>query len=166
MHLIKWLTPWLLLAFETALLCLIATESWLPEKNRWHMSLVRFSEATMAVSLLLMLVIPLSVTLVSHSSKSVTEIFYHKSYEAIFDTHQHILQNNDESSIKTEATGALSQFKSTKVNLSQKSGYLASNMASYIAVTVLEVLILPFLFGLLIFWLCTTLIKRHRHWRK
>ncbi|WP_263078203.1 hypothetical protein [Endozoicomonas sp. Mp262] len=165
MHLIKWMTPWLLLLSEAALLCLIAADSWLSHKTRWQMSLIRCSEATLAVTLLLMVVIPASVFLVSHSSKAVTQVFYNKSYQAIVDTHEHILQDADASSIKSEASSALSQFKSAKVKVSQKSSYLATNITRYIAIAALEVFLLPLLFGALMFWLCISLIKRHRHWQ-
>ncbi len=164
LHLTQWLFPWLLLITEIALVALVAADTWLAPKNRWHMSIIRCSESTLAASLLVMVVFPVSVSLVSHSSKAVTELLYHQSYQAIVDTHQHILQNTDKNSIKSEASRSLSQFKTTKVQLSKKASYLATNMARYIAVAVLEVFLLPLLFSLLIFWLCTRLIKRHRHW--
>ncbi len=165
MHLIKWMTPWLLLLSETALLCLIAADSWLSTKNRWQMSLIRCSEATLAIAILLMIVIPSSVFLVSHSSKAVTEIFYNESYQAIVDTHEHILQDTDASSIKSEASSAISQFKSAKIKVSQKANYLATNITRYIAIATLEVLLLPLLFCGLMLWLSIALIKRHRHWQ-
>lgn len=166
MNLIKWLTPWLLLTIQLALFCLIAVWGWLPGKSHWYAPLVRCSETLIAFSLLLTVIIPLSITLVSYASKSVTEISHHKSYKEIVNTHHHILQNKDEDSIKNQATGALNTFKMIKNNLTQKARHIASNISTYIAVSFLEVFILPIFFSLFIFCLYTKIIKRYSHVKK
>ena len=118
----------------------------------------------MIVSLLLVLIFPLSVSTVNHASKALTKALYHQSYQAIEDTRQHILGSGKETSIKGDASSSLEQFKNIKTKMSEKSNYLATNLTRYVAVMILEVFFLPVFFSVLMLWFCRSLLRRHRHW--
>ena len=161
---IQWLTPWLVLVAEAGMIAIVFSDTWISTRNRWHMSFIRFGEGALIIVILLTVIFPLSVNTVSKTSKAVTEALFHDSYHAIEDTRQHILQGDDSVSIKDDASGSLKQFKNIKVKLSDKAGYLTTNMTRYVAVTLLEVFILPILFILLMLWCFRSLLRRHRHW--
>ena len=128
------------------------------------MSLIRLGEGILVVVALLAVIFPLSVYLVSHSSTAVTESMFNESYDAMVDTHQHLLGNDDGASIKKDASSTLKQFSAIRVNLSEKSSYIASNLTRYIAATLLEVFLLPLMFTAFILWFVRALIRRHKHW--
>ena len=164
LELIQWLTPWLILVAEVALVSIVMADTWVSTRSRWHMSLIRFGEGALIVALLLVVIFPLSVNGVRQSSEAITKALYHNSYEAISDTREHILPEKAAASIKSDASASLAQFKSSRVKLSEKSSYLATHLTRYVAVTLLEVFLLPLMFSLLMFWIFQSLIRRHRHW--
>lgn len=161
---VQWLTPWLILVGEVGMVAIVFADTWLSTRNRWHMSLIRFGEGALIIVVLLGVIFPLSVNAVSKTSSAVTEILFHDSYQAIDDTRQHILRGDDGVSIKDDASSSLEQFKSIKVKLSDKTNYLATNMTHYVAITLLEVFLLPILFTLFMLWCFRSLLQRHRHW--
>jgi hypothetical protein len=164
LELVQWLTPWLVLLAEIGFMAILIADTWLSAKNRWHMSLIRFGEGMVIAAVLLVLIFPLSIHLVKRSSDAVTASLYHESYQAIVNTHNHILGEKNTASIKEDASGSLTQFKNARVKLSEKSSYLASNLTRYVAVTLMEVFLLPILFTLLLLWSTRSLIRRHTHW--
>lgn len=161
---IQWLTPWLVLVAEVGMIAIISADTWLSTRNRWYMSLIRFGEGALIIAILLAVIFPLSVNAVSKTSKAATEALFHDSYQAIEDTRQHILRGDDGPSIKDDASGSLRQFRNIKVKLSDKTSYLAASTTRYVAVTLLEVFLLPIVFALLMLWCFRALLRRHRHW--
>lgn len=166
LELIQWLTPWLIITAEIGLLSIVAADTWLTSNNRWHMSLIRFGEGAVMIAVVLVLIAPLSVQLVNKASNAVTSALFDKSYQAVVDTHKHIMSTNEDGSIKESASGSLTQFKNVRVKLSEKSNYLATNLSRYVAVTVMEVFLLPVLFSLIMLWFARSLIRRHPHWSR
>ena len=162
--LFQWLSPWLIVLALSGLLAIVTADTWLSTRNRWHMSLIRLGEGAVIVVVLLVLVFPLAINLVSHSSDAVTRMLHHESYQAVKDSREHILGDTSGTSIKDDASASLSQFKTVKANLSVKSSYLTSHLTQYAASTFLEVFLLPMLFSLLMLWLLRSLVRRHRHW--
>ncbi|WP_062270028.1 hypothetical protein [Endozoicomonas arenosclerae] len=164
LQLVQWLTPWLILTAEIGLVAILIADTWLSAKNRWHMSLIRFGEGAVITVLLLVVIFPFSIHMVRQSSEAVTESLYQESYQAVVNTHDHILGGSSAASIKDDASGSLTQFKNARVKLSEKSSYLASNLTRYVAVTMMEVFLLPMLFTLFLLWLTRSIIRRHAHW--
>ncbi|KEQ18833.1 hypothetical protein [Endozoicomonas numazuensis] len=164
LKLVQWLTPWLILVAEAGLLSILIADTWLSAKNRWHMSLIRFGEGAVITVLLLVIIFPFSINLVRQSSEAVTESLYHESYQALLNTQEHILSSSNAASIKDDASETLALFKNARVKLSEKSSYLASNLTRYVAVTMMEVFLLPMLFTLFLLWLTRSIIRRHTHW--
>ncbi|WP_419834815.1 hypothetical protein [Endozoicomonas atrinae] len=164
--LVQWMTPWLVIMAEVGLMAIISANLWLSASNRWYMSLIRFGETILIAVSLLVIIFPLAVHGVSRASSAVTETLFHNSYQAVSDTRQHILGSDDSASIKEDASSSLEKFKSIKVNLSEKSGYLSTHLTRYVAVTLLEVFILPLMFSLFLLWLFQALVRRHRHWNR
>lgn len=162
---IQWLTPWLVLVAEVGMIAIVATDTWLPTRSRLHMSLIRFGEGVLIIVFLLAFIFPLSVNAVSKTSQAVTEALFHDSYHAIRDTRHHILKGDSYKSIKDDASSSLEQFSNIKVKLSEKTSHLATNMTRYVAITLLEVFILPILFTLLMLWCFRALLRRHSYWR-
>ncbi|MGI9281140.1 MAG: hypothetical protein ACR2PX_16155 [Endozoicomonas sp.] len=145
LKLVQWLTPWLILVGQAGLLSILIADTWLSAKNRWHMSLIRFGEGAVITVLLLVIIFPFSINLVRQSSEAVTESLYHESYQALLNTQEHILGSSSSASIKDDASDSIALFKNARVKLSEKSSYLASNLTRYVAVTMMEVFLLPLL---------------------
>lgn len=160
--LVQWLTPWLVVLAQVGLTAIVGAGLWLSDRNRWHIALVRFGECILISVTVLVLVFPLAVHGVSRASTAVTGSLFHSSYQAVDDTRQHLLGNQDSVSIKEDASSTLEQFKSVRVSLAEKSSYLSSHLTRYAAATLLEVCILPVLFSLFCLWLLHALLRRHR----